>query len=670
MPSGGNAGAGRFGEEEYEQFLEIRRHVKRMQVGTPLLLRIGGAAASGPGGAGGGQEDLRICTFWVTKDLQTLCWHEQENDGPVQEVPLSAIADVVEDTSRQGEDEEHHALTVVLRPGKGAGKQVPGVMGLICASPEDLASWHYGLKFLAGSLPPPQSPSAAKSGTAANASPAPVNNNAQVVLEQGAAGTAQPQEPALRSAEDSEQDDKLRQSLREATEANEKLKKENDLLREVVKQKDAAIAMLLRDLQSRSTMGERCGKTESTSRESDEHLSYREAAILRRKNRRLQKAVRAKQQTVTELLQLVGRVTAQQNAESSAVEDAEEDDESSQTADGASRASRPRSSNSVAGALGSLGVCPRGSMTPGSSDPEAVREEMLALSGKLERIERAAEGQARARSIAFQPPPRELQALAAAAAAGTAAGPATSAVVAPAMAAPAAEGGSRSGDVATEDAQPTPASLSSEPAAARSQATARMGAAATAAAAVAQAPPSPVVAQRQDAPAAATAAPAAAAAPAKPAAGGGPAEQLLQLAASRMAASAALAGASGAGAVAGAAASPGPSPSPATAVRSAAAGSPASPSATAAGPSAVQNKAAAARAPGAGGADTGAGGGGGAAAAAAAGHLGGKAAMEALARELRMLEEKKRTVEQLAKSLEPPSDAEEDDDDDDGFPLR
>merc|ERR1719412_1901856 len=118
---------------------------------------------------------------------------------------------------------------------------------------------------------------------------------------------------------------------------------ENRLLKEVVNRKDASIAALLRELQSRSSGNamERCTKTGASSRESDEHLSYREAAILRHKNRKLQKTLRAKQQTIAELLQLVAKVTQQQGAESSAVEELCDDDDDSDE-DGSEQAMEER----------------------------------------------------------------------------------------------------------------------------------------------------------------------------------------------------------------------------------------------------------------------------------------------------------------------------------------
>merc|ERR1719498_1694369 len=71
----------------------------------------------------------------------------------------------------------------------------------------------------------------------------------------------------------------------------------------MVKQKDAVIHQLTQDLQSRGTKSVHCNKTESTSRESDDHLRDRETAILKRKNLRLQKLVKKKQKTITNLMQ-------------------------------------------------------------------------------------------------------------------------------------------------------------------------------------------------------------------------------------------------------------------------------------------------------------------------------------------------------------------------------
>merc|ERR1712232_991467 len=62
-----------------------------------------------------------------------------------------------------------------------------------------------------------------------------------------------------------------------------------------------------------------CSKTELSSRESDDHLQEREAALLRQKNKKLEKDIRAKQRTISELLKTLGRINAERD--SSAAED-------------------------------------------------------------------------------------------------------------------------------------------------------------------------------------------------------------------------------------------------------------------------------------------------------------------------------------------------------------
>merc|ERR1719189_59050 len=135
---------------------------------------------------------------------------------------------------------------------------------------------------------------------------------------------------------------------------------------------------------------EHCTKTGASSHESNE------AAILRHKNRKLQKALRAKQQTVTELLQLVGRVTQQQGAESSAVEDVDEDDDASDAADAPSQPtiqlSAPQNRRPVRGGGGGS-VAARGTAgSHGSSEAGSMHEGLAALAGKLEQLERDMDG--------------------------------------------------------------------------------------------------------------------------------------------------------------------------------------------------------------------------------------------------------------------------------------
>jgi len=288
------------GGDELGRLLEMRQHVKHMRSGTPLLLHT----------TVHGKDDMQIGTFWVNEDLQLLKWTLQENGddfGPEKQVPINAIVSVKDDGQ---------SLKITLRDG---GKM--STMGLTCASQEDRTIWRDGLRFLRTLR-----------------SPASINGmNTQL--------------------------DECRQRVRQQEEMIAKLTRENAALQESVKRKDLAITKLTHDLRSQSGTMEYCHKTESTSRESDEHLRYREMAILKRKNQRLRKLVQTKQQTISELSQLLRKVLEHQNG-SSAAEDSDSDGD--------------------ADVVGQLPVA--GDLD--SSDPEAIREEMRVLSGALERLER------------------------------------------------------------------------------------------------------------------------------------------------------------------------------------------------------------------------------------------------------------------------------------------
>lgn len=261
-------------EADYEEFLALRRHVRKLQAGTPLLLRTQGAQ---------GQDlDLQICSFQISQDLQLLSWRDCEGSGPSRQIPLSKIV-AVEDASLSSlpgasNGEGHHALQVKLRQEKGSA--LPAQIELICTSKEDLEAWLHGLRFL--------------------------------VADQGGEVAKAPQ------GKSSEQG--LQEKLRLQEQLCEQLRQENSMLRDIVKRKDETISELLRDSQSKSI------KTESTSRESDEHLQYREVAILRRKNKRLQLDLKSKQQTIAGLLKLVERLSQQADAETSAPEEDTQDE--------------------------------------------------------------------------------------------------------------------------------------------------------------------------------------------------------------------------------------------------------------------------------------------------------------------------------------------------------
>jgi len=309
------------GAEDIDQFMEVRRHVRRMQAGTQMCLRV-------PGGTSSGQEEMQTCTFWITQDLQTLKWRKQEGNGSAHELSLNSVADVFEDNILDAKDDDASCcLTVVLHNSKGSDKKYPSCMSLICSSREELVAWRDGLQLLAGGA------SFSVAGPSGTATTRPAASSSGSKSAKSTVSKGETQSSAA----------SLHRQLQKQEEANEKLQKENEQLKELLKRKDASIAALLSELQSRSSGAtvERCSKTGASSRESDEHLSFREAAILRHKNRKLQKTLRAKQQTITELLQLVGKVTQQQGAESSAVEELCDDDDDSDE-DGSEQAMEER----------------------------------------------------------------------------------------------------------------------------------------------------------------------------------------------------------------------------------------------------------------------------------------------------------------------------------------
>lgn len=348
--------------EEFEQVSELHRHVRRLQEGAPLLLRTAVPGCSG-------RDDLEICTFWISKDLKTLKWRGEEGRGPERELALGEILAVEEeddagDGASDGVIEENKcALKLTLQ-----SENLPKLMGLLCASPEDLTSWRDGLKFLVGALPPPS-----RSGSGKRP-----DFMADTVSAKGASAAA--------SAERREQ---------QLIEANNKHQAENKELRDMIERKDETIAVLLRDLQNRNTVVDRCNKTESTSRESDEHLRDREVAILQRKIRRLQSELKAKRQTVKDLLSLLGKVTSQQGCESSAGEEDVEDEnnDAKDEEDGvAELLLRRLVSSPAAGFRGAgrevgsgVGSAPRsrGIGADADADAEGAKEELKPLQAEL-----------------------------------------------------------------------------------------------------------------------------------------------------------------------------------------------------------------------------------------------------------------------------------------------
>lgn len=346
--------------KEYEKLNGIRRHVKRMQAGTPLLLRASQV---------GGKEDMTICIFRVSEDLTHLCWSDQlDGDGVARKIKLSSIIEVKEEPGLEDE-EDHGSLLLKLQAEEGASKGQTSTMQLSCASAEDVVTWRDGLRSLIGGgktltdLPPSPASSTASAKRLRTAAPSAAQLSPASASPASALMRPEVQaSPAVR--------DKLRQQEDEIA----KLRQENGKLHEMVKRKDVTIAQLMRDLQNRPTSSDLCNKTESTSRESDDHLRYREAVILKRKNQRLKSAHDANQQTITQLMGIIQSCMQKQN-EALELEDSEEFD----VADDTKQRGAQQSSQA------SLGD------DDDDSEPEAIREEMRTLTGKLEQLERDVE---------------------------------------------------------------------------------------------------------------------------------------------------------------------------------------------------------------------------------------------------------------------------------------
>uniref|UniRef100_A0A7S1B033 PH domain-containing protein n=1 Tax=Noctiluca scintillans TaxID=2966 RepID=A0A7S1B033_NOCSC len=361
---------------EFEQYREIRRHARRMQAGTPLLLQ----------SVINSKEELQICTFWISQDLQQLRWTVQDADGEVHEVPVSNIVEVLEDKSdvpemgfARGQADEQHSLTVVLRDSQGTS-----AMGLICATPEDMTTWREGLRFIVGAQ------------QLRRPSPEPVPVPVSVATTRSprvtrAKAPAFPARPA--TARRAQVTDDLSQRLSLQEETIGKLKQENTMLQEMMKRKDLTLAQLLRDSQTRST--ERCNKTESTSRESDDHLRDREVTILRRKNARLKKTLKTKQQTIAQLLELLGKALKQQGVESSAFEEEDEKDDDDDDSDVlppkiVETVKVPRRENKQQKKV--VVSVPRQPVEQEPAESEASSEDIEQIAKKLERLERDVAG--------------------------------------------------------------------------------------------------------------------------------------------------------------------------------------------------------------------------------------------------------------------------------------
>jgi hypothetical protein len=299
------------------------------------------------------QEKLRICTCKVDPKGQVL--HMVENDGSNQthRIPMSTIAEVQDVTHTPEEMErlfgEDQACPVRLTF-KNAQQQP---LEMIFAAVQDFMVWRDGLKSIVvgGPASPPR---AAKSAAKAKAA---------------SPRAAQANPPSRSGVAGQDNAHLLEEQLMLQEELIAALRQENGVLNEVVKQKDVVIQQLTLDLQSRGTKGDHCSKTESTSRESDDHLRDREMAILKRQNLKLQKEVKKKKQTIENLMQTLQNALAGQTSDGDMLktDDDADDDDDSDVAMAPAAAPRNRPVSGVPMSVGS------------ESEPEDIREEMRAL---------------------------------------------------------------------------------------------------------------------------------------------------------------------------------------------------------------------------------------------------------------------------------------------------
>jgi len=330
------------------------QHVKEMKKGTPLLLRKLGENA--------GQENLHIFVFQVDTSSKFLKWTETDGSR-VSQVPISSIADVCEERSNDPED-MGGMIRVTFAEKEGSE---PPPMDLIFASREDVVTWRDGLRYLvdaARSANGARSPNGVRSPSAAVAA-----SKRPRTAGAGAPATEAPVSAGV---------GQLLERIQLQQELITELREENGVLNEIVKQKDdilkqkdLAIEHLMQELKSRGTKGEHCGKTESTSRESDDHLRDREMAILKRKNLKLKKMMAKKQQTIANLIATLQSAVGGQasDADMLRTEDDEEEADSDGAVGGSSAALAAASAAARALASGDSG-----------SEPEAIREEMRKVS--------------------------------------------------------------------------------------------------------------------------------------------------------------------------------------------------------------------------------------------------------------------------------------------------
>lgn len=324
------------------------QHVKEMVTGTPLLLRQLGEK--------GGKENLQIHVFQVDSKCQVLSWTDTDG-SPAGDVSISSIVDVSEETSNDPED-----MGGMLRVTSVNAKGLEQTMDMIFASREDVITWRDGLRFLVDAAHSTKAASPTASVAISKKA-----RTSEVVAGAGLSTAEGASERQLVERIQLQQD--LISELRQENRVLHDITKQKD---EITKQKDLEIARLSQELKNRGTKMEQLSKTESTSRESDDHLRDREMAIVKRKNLRLKKMVQKKQKTITNLMQTLQNALGGQASDADMLQTEDDDDE----------ADSDMALGSAPAAVAAARALDPQCLTDSDSDPEAIREEVQALTRK------------------------------------------------------------------------------------------------------------------------------------------------------------------------------------------------------------------------------------------------------------------------------------------------
>mmetsp|Transcript_22461 Transcript_22461/g.49099 ORF Transcript_22461/g.49099 Transcript_22461/m.49099 type:complete len:501 (+) Transcript_22461:50-1552(+) len=260
------------GSEEYGRFVQLRKYVKHMQKGTPLLVGIGG-------------DDMSICTVRVSEDLERVEWQSSERSsrGGPQSVRIKDIDNIVGSTPT-GTEDEYMSIKIKLKS---------GTLELVCATVQDYTAWREGFKLLTGT--------AHGEDHAAPGQPPAEEEDEQ------SDGDAAEREPKTLA--------EFKARYRQQKELIETLRGENRVMREISERKESTIQQLLKDLKQSSRGDlETYTKTHGSSRESENNLADRKITVLQSRVAQLEAEVVAKTQTISELLMVLQNTVARQTA--------------------------------------------------------------------------------------------------------------------------------------------------------------------------------------------------------------------------------------------------------------------------------------------------------------------------------------------------------------------